>query len=58
MKKSFIIYGSVIVVVIIVAYFLFARNKGQSYNFRFDKVTQGDLDSLSCSCNRNNQCRN
>ena len=43
MKKSFIIYGSVIVVVIIVAYFLFARNKSQAYNFRFDKVAQGDL---------------
>lgn len=43
MKKSVIIYGSVIVVIIIGVIFIFARNKSQSYNFRFDKVTQGDL---------------
>jgi HlyD family secretion protein len=43
MKKSFIIYGSVIVVVIVGVILLFARNKSQNYNFRFDKVTQGDL---------------
>ena len=43
MKKSFLIYGSVIVIVIIGAILLFARNKSQNYNFRFDKVTQGDL---------------
>jgi HlyD family secretion protein len=42
-KKSFIIYGSVIVVIIIGVILLFARNKSQNYNFRFDKVTQGDL---------------
>jgi len=43
MKKSFLIYGSVIVVIIIGVFFIFARNKSQAYNFRFDKVTQGDL---------------
>jgi HlyD family secretion protein len=43
MKKSFLIYGSVIAVIIIGAILLFARNKSQNYNFRFDKVTQGDL---------------
>jgi HlyD family secretion protein len=43
MKKSFLIYGSVIVVIIIGVILLFARNKSQSYNFRFDKVAQGDL---------------
>jgi HlyD family secretion protein len=43
MKKSFLIYGSIIVVIVIGVILLFARNKSQSYNFRFDKVTQGDL---------------
>ena len=43
MKKSFLIYGSVAVVIIIGVILLFARNKSQNYNFRFDKVTQGDL---------------
>ena len=43
MKKSFLIYGSVIVVIVIGIILLFARNKNQNYNFRFDKVTQGDL---------------
>jgi HlyD family secretion protein len=43
MKKSFLIYGSVVVVIIIGAILLFARNKNQTYNFRFDKVSQGDL---------------
>ena len=46
MKKSFIIYGAVIVVVVIGAILLFARSKSQNYNFRFDKVTQGDLTVL------------
>jgi HlyD family secretion protein len=43
MKKSFLIYGSVVVVIVIGVILLFARNKSQNYNFRFDKVTQGDL---------------
>jgi HlyD family secretion protein len=43
MKKSFLIYGSVIVVIVIGVILLFARNKSQNYSFRFDKVTQGDL---------------
>jgi len=43
MKKSFLIYGSVIVIIIIGVILFFARNKSQAYNFRFDKVTQGDL---------------
>ncbi len=29
--------------VIIVVYLLFARNRNQDYNFKFDKITQGDL---------------
>lgn len=43
MKKSFIIYGSLIVVIVVGAFLFFSRNKSQTYNFRFDKVTQGDL---------------
>ncbi|MGD0036434.1 MAG: efflux RND transporter periplasmic adaptor subunit [Bacteroidota bacterium] len=43
MKKSFLIYGSVIVVIIIGVILLFARNKSQAYSYRFDKVAQGDL---------------
>ena len=43
MKKSFLIYGSVIIVIVAGIILLFARNKSQNYNFRFDKVTQGDL---------------
>jgi HlyD family secretion protein len=43
MKKSFLIYGSVVVIIVIGVILLFARNKSRNYNFRFDKVTQGDL---------------
>ena len=43
MKKSFLLYGSVAIVIVIGVILLFARNKSQSYNFRFDKVAQGDL---------------
>ena len=43
MKKSFLIYGSVIVVVIIGVILIFARNRNQGYSFRFDKITQGDM---------------
>lgn len=43
MKKSFLIYGSVIVVIVVGAILLFARNKSQTYNFKFDKIAQGDL---------------
>jgi len=43
MKKSFLIYGSVVIIVVIGVILLFARGKSQNYSFRFDKVTQGDL---------------
>ncbi|MGD0589685.1 MAG: efflux RND transporter periplasmic adaptor subunit [Bacteroidota bacterium] len=43
MKRKIYISSSAVVVVIIVAYFLFARNHSQTYNFKFDKVSQGDL---------------
>ncbi|MGA3286038.1 MAG: efflux RND transporter periplasmic adaptor subunit [Bacteroidota bacterium] len=43
MKRKIYISSSAVVVVIIVAYFLFARNHSQAYNFKFDKVSQGDL---------------
>jgi len=43
MKKSYLIYSSVIVVIVIGVILLFASNKSQSYTFRFDKVTEGDL---------------
>jgi HlyD family secretion protein len=43
MKKSFLIYGSVVIIIVIGVILLFARSKSQNYSFRFDKVTQGDL---------------
>ena len=43
MKKSYLIYGSVVVIIIVGVYLLFGRTKSQSYNFRFDKVMEGDL---------------
>jgi HlyD family secretion protein len=43
MKRTIYISGSAVIVVIIVAYLLFARNHGQTYNFKFDKISQGDL---------------
>jgi HlyD family secretion protein len=43
MKKKLLIYGSVAVVILVGVYLLFGRSKSQNYNFRFDKVTQGDL---------------
>ena len=43
MKKSFLLYGAVALVIIVGVYLLFGRTKSQNYNFRFDKVAQGDL---------------
>ena len=43
MKRKIYISSSAVVVAIIVAYFLFARNRSQAFNFKFDKVSQGDL---------------
>ncbi len=43
MKRTIYISGAAVVVIIIVAYLLFARNHSQIYNFKFDKVSQGDL---------------
>jgi HlyD family secretion protein len=43
MKRKIYISSSVVVVAIIIAYFLFVRNHSQAYNFKFDKVSQGDL---------------
>ena len=43
MKRKIYISSSAVVVAIIAAYFLFARNHSQAYNFKFDKVSQGDL---------------
>jgi HlyD family secretion protein len=43
MKRTIYISGSAVVVIIIVAYLLFARDHNQTYNFKFDKVSQGDL---------------
>jgi HlyD family secretion protein len=43
MKKTMYIAGSAFVVIIIVVYILFARSHNQSYNFKFDKISQGDI---------------
>ena len=43
MKKSYLIYGSVVLIVLAGVFLLFGRTKNQNYNFRLDKVTEGDL---------------
>ena len=43
MKKSIYIIGTVAVVLAVCAYVLFAKRDNRKYDFRFDKVTKGDL---------------
>jgi HlyD family secretion protein len=43
MKKKYYISGSALVVVIVVAYLLFGGSRTPPYTYRFDKVTEGDL---------------
>ncbi len=43
MKRPFTISGLVLIIVIIVVYFLFARNHNDVYIFKFDKMSQGDM---------------
>jgi HlyD family secretion protein len=43
MKKSFYIIGLVVVVLAVSAYVLFAKRDSRKYDFKFDKVTKGDL---------------
>ena len=43
MKKSIYIVGAVVVVLAICAYVLFAKRDSHKYDFRFDKVSKGDL---------------
>ncbi|MCX6145026.1 MAG: efflux RND transporter periplasmic adaptor subunit [Ignavibacteriales bacterium] len=43
MKKSIYIIGGVVVVLAVCAYVLFAKRDSRKYDFRFDKVSKGDL---------------
>jgi len=43
MKKSIYIVGVVVVVLAVCAYVLFAKRDSHKYDFRFDKVSKGDL---------------
>ena len=43
MKKTFYIVGTLAVALIVSAYFLFAKRDSHKYDFRFDKVSKGDL---------------
>ncbi len=43
MKKSIYIVGGVVVVLAVCAYVLFAKRDSHKYDFRFDKVSKGDL---------------
>lgn len=43
MKKTVYVIGIVFVALILSAYFLFVRRDTHKYDFRFDKVSQGDL---------------
>ncbi len=45
MKKTIYISISAVVAILIIIYFIFVRNNHQAYNFKFDKVSQGDLKS-------------
>jgi HlyD family secretion protein len=43
MKKKIYIVGAVVVILAVCAYVLFAKRDNRKYDFRFDKVTKGDL---------------
>lgn len=43
MKKKLFVGGAIIVVLAVSVFFLFAKRDSRKYDFRFDKVTQGDL---------------
>ncbi len=43
MNKKLIFSGVILIALIIGAYFLFFRTSAKKYDFRFDKVSQGDL---------------
>jgi HlyD family secretion protein len=43
MRKAIYIGGIVVVAVVVSAYFLFAKRDARKYEFRFDKVSKGDL---------------
>jgi HlyD family secretion protein len=43
MKKTFYVVGVIVVALLLSAYFLFAKRDGRKYDFRFDKVSEGDL---------------
>jgi HlyD family secretion protein len=43
MKKKVLISSLVVLVLAAAGYYLFAGNRGKKYDFRFDKVTMGDL---------------
>lgn len=43
MKKTFYIFGSVLIVATVVVYLLFGRSRAPAYSYRFDAVSEGDL---------------
>lgn len=43
MKKTVYVSALIVVAVIVSGYFVFARRDTQKYNFRFDKVSKGDM---------------
>ncbi len=43
MKKTVYVVGVIVVALSLSAYFLFARRDTHKYDFRFDKVSEGDL---------------
>jgi HlyD family secretion protein len=43
MKKTFYIIGTIVVALAVSGYFLFGKRGAEKYDFRFDKVSQGDL---------------
>jgi len=43
MKRKIYVSSSAVIVAVIIMYFLFAKNNSPTYNFKFDKVSQGDL---------------
>jgi HlyD family secretion protein len=43
MKKTVYIVGTIVVALVVSAYFLFAKRDAHKYEFRFDKVSKGDL---------------
>jgi HlyD family secretion protein len=43
MKRSIIVLGSVMITILVIVAYLFGHHKSPNYDFRYDKISQGDI---------------